>query len=120
MFRRTSIVVPDKRQDKYKRQALFTSFMAEKSIAFYTMQARERTLSQIIEEGYKYVIAVNGIRPSPVEGKFHGGYQLFKELDLGAIEEHAKDVARQNNIQLTSIEYYSLNSRLQNTITLGK
>ncbi|MEK6845265.1 MAG: hypothetical protein AABY26_00785 [Nanoarchaeota archaeon] len=82
------------------------------SMGYHQRSGRERTLGNIVSEGYKYVVALVGTTETGDEVK--GGYQLFKELDEQEIKDYAAKCAKEagRDGEIVRITVYSLEAKL--------
>lgn len=68
-------------------------------------------MRNVISGEYKYLVAIVGTKKET--GKLvKGGYELFKELDEPALRNYATSSATENDIILTHVEVYSLETKL--------
>jgi len=81
------------------------------STFYIAQQERERILSRILNEDYKYIVALVGT-DKETNKPMRGGYQLFKELDEKKIRNYATATATENKVQLSRIEVWALESGL--------
>lgn len=81
------------------------------SMYFRAQQAKEAILSKIVKGEAKYLVALVGVNIDTGEPA-KGAYRLFKDLDEKAIKEYATMVGLEEQVNVQSIEVYSLDAKL--------
>lgn len=86
------------------------------SMGFRRHEGRVSVMGDILNEGYKYLVVLNGTDST---GKpIRGGYELFKKLNEKEIRNYATARAEEVKAKLTKIEVYSLECKLHKEIQI--
>lgn len=87
------------------------------SAYFRAQQTREKTLGEIVRGEAKYIVALVGVNIH-TGMPARGAYRCFKDLDEKAIKEYAIMTGLENQVNVQSIEVYSLEAKLTQKLQL--